>query len=280
VKNIQKGESMKKFDCIGIDEGCQTIFRFDTESKQFKWKKSLEDFPTARALQKIKNNRVLVGFDRGYFEINTEDGQITHVSNERKNITCAIRTKNGETLLTGLDLEGDKGICVITLDKDDKLIKKVSKPGDYVRLMSLSNKGTYLLSTNNCVSETDQNLNLIKTYEAKGFLHCWQSLQLENGKTIISSGYGAYMAIFNQDGKLEKTFGEKKDLPKEIEPFFYASFRLTKDNTILVANWEGHGPNNGSKGRQLIHFDINGNYLESISFEKEISSLQGLLILD
>lgn len=271
---------MKKFDCIAIDEGCQTILRFDTESKEIKWKKSLKDFPTARALQKLNNNRVLVGFDRGYFEINIEDGQIIHISNERRNITSAIRTKNGDTLLTGLDLEGDKGICVITLDKDDKLIKKVSKPGDYVRLMSLSNKGTYLLSTNNCVSETDQNLNLIKTYENKGFLHCWQSLQLKNGKTIISSGYGAYMAIFDEVGNLEKTFGEKDTLPKEVEPFFYASFRLTKDNTLLVANWEGHGPNNGAKGRQLIHFDIEGNYIESISFEKEVSSLQGLLILD
>ncbi|NCD04561.1 MAG: hypothetical protein EOL97_00420 [Spirochaetia bacterium] len=271
---------MNNYNCIAIDEGCQTILNLNTETKKIKWKTSLENYPTARALQKISNNRVLVGFDGGYFEINIDNGKIEHCCNERKNVTSAIRENNGNTILTGLDLDNNHGICVTTLDNNDKVIKTISKEGDYVRLMSITNKNTYLLSTNSSITETDQNLNTIKTFEADGFLHAWQSLRLDDERTIVSSGYGAYMAIFDKFGKLEKTFGEKENLPKEIEPFFYASFRLTKDNTILVANWEGHGPNNSHKGKQLLQFSLDGKYIDSISFENDISSFQGLLILD
>lgn len=270
---------MINYDCIGIDEGCQTIFRFETKTKNFIWKKSLKNLPTARALQRINNKNVLVGFDKGYFIINIDNGNIEHIYDKKKEITSAIRLENDTTLLTGMNLDRENTISVITLDKNDEIIKSVSKEGDYVRLMSLSDDNTYLLCTNDHILETDTNLNTIKALKADGFLHAWQSLRLKDKRTLVSAGYGAFMAFFGKNGNLEKTFGRKESLPKEIEPFFYASFRLTKNNTILLANWEGHGPNNGNKGKQLIEFDMEGKYLDSTSFSDQISSLQGLLIL-
>ena len=268
---------MNNYNFIGIDEGKQNILRFQTNPKKIMWKKDLSFFPTARALQQITENLVLVGYDKGYFIIDIFNGNIVHNYNKLKQITSAIRLKNGNTLLTSMNIEGEDRIGNITLDTNDKIIKVETIKGDYVRLMTLSPSNSYLFCTNTFITETD---NTLRIFYAKGFQHAWQSKRLSDGKTIVSAGYGAFMAVFDKVGNLEKTFGEKDLLPKNIEPYFYASFQIAKDDTILVANWQGHGPNNGNKGKQLIQFDSEGKYIDGISFEKEISSLQGLLILE
>ncbi len=271
---------MTNYDCLGIDEGCQTIIRFNTNPKQILWKKELKNYPIARALQRIDTNLVLVGYDKGYFIIDINTGNIIHEYNQSKKITSATRLKNKNTILTSMDINDKNHIGIFILDKNDNVIDKKIKQGDYVRLMSITPSNSYLFSTNTFITETDTDLNSLNILYANGFEHAWQSLRLSDGRTIVSAGYGAFMAIFDIYGNLEKKFGEKESVPKEVEPYFYASFQLTKENTILLANWQGHGPNNGNKGKQLLHFDIQGNYIESISFTNEISSLQGLLILN
>lgn len=270
---------MKSYDFIGIDEGCQTIFRADSGSGKLTWKKSLDDYPNARALQSLGEGHILSGYDGGYMIIRSSDGEVIHDCRRWQGITGAFSSDDGTTLLAGLDLEGCEGITVITLDKDDKVVKKSSRPGDYVRLITLAGSDRFLLSTNDRITETDEELNTIRTMGAEGFLHAWQSQRLNDGRTLVSAGYGAFMAYFDSDGNIEKTFGRKEELPPEIEPFFYASFRFAPDGSLLVANWEGHGPDNGNKGRQLLRFNADGEYLESVSFPEEISSLQGLLVL-
>jgi hypothetical protein len=56
-------------------------------------------------------------------------------------------------------------------------------------------------------------------------------------------------------------------------------FEPLPDGGFLVANWQGHGPDNGAKGRQLIHFGPDGRYLDSCSLPG-VSSLQGILVLN
>lgn len=270
---------MKSYDFIGIDEGCRTIFRADSGSGKITWKKSLGDYPTARALQNLGEGNILAGYDGGYMVFRSSDGEVVHNCSRWKGITSALRRDDGTTLLAGIDLEGCEGVTVITLDSDDKVVNKVSREGDYVRLMSQAGSDRFLLSTNECITETDEELKTIRTMGAEGFLHAWQSQRLEDGRTLVSAGYGAFMVYFDADGNIEKTFGRKDELPPEIEPFFYASFRFVPDGSLLVANWEGHGPDNGDKGRQLLRFTAEGEYIESTSFPEEVSSLQGLLVL-
>jgi hypothetical protein len=264
---------------IGIDEGKKNIFLAGTDENDFEWSLPLTDYPTARSLQKLDDKRFLVGYDKGYFVVDIASGAVLHNCADWEKITSVNQQKDGTTLLTGLDLEGMIGVCVLTLDKQDDIIKAVSRNGDYVRLMSVVSPNRYLLSTNDHIRETDRNLITKKKLTAEGFLHAWQSLRLDDGRTIVSSGYGAFMAVFSKTGKLVKRFGEKKKLPPEINPNFYASFQIAQDGNILVANWQGHGPDNGEKGRQLLCFSSEGDYLKSWSFPDKISSLQGLLLL-
>lgn len=264
---------------IGIDEGRKKLFLRTTEEKSCQWSLSLWRYPKARSLQKVSDSRILVGYDRGYIELDIGDGSLMHRCNRWRRVSSVTRLDDGRTLLTGLNLEGMKGISVLTLDKQDRVVKKISCPGDYVRLMSITGKDTYLLSTNDSISETDDDLKLKGRLKTEGFLHAWQSLRMENGRTLASAGYGAFMALFSESGELIKRFGTKDDIP-EAAPFFYACFQVTSDGNLLVANWQGHGPFNGKKGRQLLCFSSEGDYLKGWSFPKEISSLQGLLLID
>ena len=68
-------------------------------------------------------------------------------------------------------------------------------------------------------------------------------------------------------------------MPDEVSPFFYATFQVLDDGRVMVANWQGHGPENGHKGRQLLEFSAAGKLLNSWSDPHKISSLQGILIL-
>jgi len=269
----------EQYKFIGIDEGKQTLLFGDTYKNKIHWIKSLENYPTARALQNLNNGTFLMGNDKGYCEVAFENGDILHDCSRWKGITSALRQQDGTTLLAGTNLEGMEGVSVITLDKNDAIIKAVSCDRDYVRLMSITDSGTYLLATNDHFRETDQELVTIKKLKAEGFYHAWQAQRLKDGRTLVSGGYGRFMAFFDNNGNLSKTFGRQQDVPEDVTVNFYASFRITDDGKILVANWQGHGPDNGNKSPQLLCFSFEGEYLKSWSFPNEISSLQGLLLV-
>ena len=73
--------------------------------------------------------------------------------------------------------------------------------------------------------------------------------------------------------------GEAAQVPAEVDPFFYASFERLPDGHLLVANWQGHGPDNGHKGRQLLEFDAGRQLIGGWSAPQRISSLQGILVV-
>jgi hypothetical protein len=104
-------------------------------------------------------------------------------------------------------------------------------------------------------------------------------MRLPDGGLLVSAGYGAFMARFDAAGTLLGSFGHARQLPAEVAPFFYASFQQLADGRLLVANWQGHGPDNGHKGRQLLAFAPDGQLLATWSDPDRISSLQGILLL-
>jgi len=87
------------------------------------------------------------------------------------------------------------------------------------------------------------------------------------------------MAVFDGEGALVRRFGAAGEVPATVAPFFYATYGFLPNGQLLVANWQGHGPDNGHKGAQLLQFDTAGQLVDSWSAPQRISSLQGLLLL-
>jgi hypothetical protein len=264
---------------LAIDEGRQMLFLIDTDQPQPAWSLDLKELPLARSMQRLGADRALVGFDRGFFELDMTTGKVLRVVDRWSHVTSVWR--EGEaTLVTGTELEGIPGVVVLRVDGEGRVFGHASRPGDYVRLMQPGDHGTYLLCTNDHILETSSDLQGLRRFAAEGFLHAWKAERLPDGSTLVSAGYGAFMARFSADGSLAGTFGRAQDLPPEIAPFFYATFQLRADGRLLVANWQGHGPDQGAKGRQLVEFTAEGRFHGSWSAPDVISSLQGLLLLE
>ncbi|WP_053228382.1 hypothetical protein [Spirochaeta cellobiosiphila] len=267
-----------KYKFLGYDEGKQTLGTYDTTNPDWGWTLNIDDYPLARDLQHIGTNLALVGFDRGYFELDSKSGQIHKVVDRWKDVSSCRRMENGNTLVTGLDLE-EKGINVLTLNPRDELVNVATREGVYVRMMRPTDSGTFLIGSDSHFLETNSELIEIQKLSHDKFLHAWLAHRYKDGSTIVSAGYGAFMAKFDKAGQLLETFGGHNEVPEEIAPFFYAAFEILPDGGVLVANWQGHGRDNGTKGKQLVEFDINGKYRGSWSNPERISSLQGLLLL-
>ncbi len=270
---------MPALTLLAIDEGRQRLHLVDTGDAAAGWQRDLADFPLARDLQRIGRDRALIGFERGFIEIDIGSGAVLRTCDRWRGVTAARRLPDGRTLVTGMNLDGStNGINVVTLDADLRETASVRREGDYVRLMRPAGDG-YLLCTNDHILETDAALRPVRKLAAPGFEHAWKAERLADGGTLVSAGYGAFMACFDAGGALVRTFGAAGQVPDEVAPFFYATFQVLCDGRIVVANWQDHGPDNGHKGRQLLTFDAAGRLLGAWSDPQRISSLQGILVL-
>jgi hypothetical protein len=264
---------------LGIDEGRQQLSLIDTRSGEFAWTLDLAAYPLARDMQRLDEKRVLVGYDRGFFELDWRSGRVLADCGRWTDVTAVTRRADGTTLVTGMGLDGRAGVNVLTLDAAGALVHSAYREGDYVRLMRVTPQNTYLLCTNDHIKETTPELVELRRFGAPGFEHAWKAERLDDGATLVAAGYGAFMAVFDTDGQLVRRFGDAEEVPAAVEPFFYASYAFLPDGELLVANWQGHGPDNGHKGEQLLRFDTAGRLVGAWSAPERISSLQGLLLV-
>jgi hypothetical protein len=262
---------------LAIDEGRQRLHLIDTANPDAGWSRDMADFPLPRAMQRIGPQRVLVGFDRGFIELEVDTGEVLRVCDRWTGVTAVHRLDDGRTLVAGMDLNGvPNSIDLLTLDRDMNVMTRTRRDGDYVRGMTRTDTG-YLLCTNDHILETDSALQPVRKLAAPGFEHAWKAHRFADGSTLVSAGYGGFMARFDAAGQLAGTFGGAGQVLDHVAPFFYASFVVLDNGHILVANWQGHGPDNGHKGRQLLEFSAAGELLDSWSDPERISSLQGIL---
>jgi hypothetical protein len=273
---------MKTISCrlLAIDEGRQQLSLIDTATNTFHWTLDLSPYPLARDLQRLDARRVLVGFDRGFFELDVESGRVLTACARWTDVTAVHRQPDGHMLVTGWNLDGTGGVNVLTLDRGWNLVATARRDGDYVRLMRTTADGAYLLCTNDHILETSPDLVERRRFAAPDFEHAWKAERNEDGTTLVSSGYGAVMVLFDAAGNVVQRFGAAAELPAEVEPFFYASWQQLDNGHVLVANWQGHGPDNGHKGTQLLEFDAQRWLVGTWSAPQRISSLQGILVMD
>jgi hypothetical protein len=268
----------RKLGFLGYDEGKQTLGLYQT-NKDGGWTLDLTELPLARDLQRVGTDTALVGFDRGFFEVQLSSGRVLGVTDRWRGVTSVSRRPDGTTLVTGVDLE-EPGVNVVTLDESGAVVRVARRDGTYVRLMRVTAAGTYLLCCDDHILETAPDLTAVGTLAAPGFRHAWMPHRFADGSTLVSAGYGAFLARFDARGALVQTFGGAGQVPAEVEPFFYATFHVFDDGSLVAANWQDHGPDNGRKGRQLVEFAADGSYRGAWSDPRRISSLQGILILD
>lgn len=264
---------------LAIDEGRATLLHVDEREGSKNWIVPI-GHPQARDLQLVGGNRILAGHHHGYTEFDILTGRVMKEFTAFEGATAARRQPDGHTLLAGVDSAGAKGVVVLELDPLDREVHRAIFPGDYVRLIRQTKSGTYLMSCNDRIREGSRDGKYLREFTVEGFYHAWKSLELPDGNLIVTAGYGAFVVELASDGTILRKFGGRGQVPDNINPFFYAMFQLLPDGNIVLANWQGHGPDRGHSGRQLLEFNPAGEIVWSWSEQELISSLQGVLVLD
>ena len=259
------------------DEGLSQVSYLNLDDSTANWQVKV---PAGRDLQLIGKGKVLVSTGNGYEEIDINSGKkLTEVTNY-PGAVMARRLKNGNTLMAGLNLEGKKGAVLIEITPDGSKSKILNFPEfDYIRLVRPTTKGTYLITANTVVFESDADGKIIWKVNLAGpkKINSWHALRVAKGRTVVSTGYAGNFQVFDKKGNPIKTF----TAPKELNPNFFAGFLVLSNGNYLVSNWQGHGPDYGKSGHQLLEFNPEGELVWSWKQDHlKFSSLQGVIALD
>lgn len=274
---------------IAIDEGLGNLLFVNEFDSTTNWmvkvnrKVGKDSIYEARDMQLIGNNRILIGHRLGYTEFDCKTGKVMKDFTGYSNVTSVRRLADGSTLLFGVDLDGSKGVIMVKLNQNDSKSKKIIWPGNYVRLVRQTATGTFLMACNDTIKEADTNGTFIwKMYlpgNPTSNKHMWKIVKMENGNMCVAAGYGAFLAEVNKSGNVIRKIGAAPQ-PSGVNPNFYGMFQILPNENVVVANWQGHGAGHGNAGIQLLEFDKSGTIVWQWNKPSQISSLQGVLVID
>jgi hypothetical protein len=282
-----------KHEFLAIDEGLSNLLYINEANPAKNYVISIAK-PHPRDMQLEGDGKLLISHDEGYCEYEIATGKRLKDVSTFHDVSSSRRLENGNLLLAGVDFDQEKKnkgdnpvgdptgrhILLVEYTPEGKEVRRQTYVGDYLRLLRETAAGTYLFSCNTMFREADKNGNYLKDFPVEGFKHAWKALRLPNGNTVMSGGYGAFMAEVDSSGKLVRKFGDKENVAPEVHPNFYALFQLLPNGNIVAANWQGHGKGHGTAGKQIVEFTPDSKIVWTWSDSTIISSIQAVLVLD
>src|SRR6478752_7429343 len=151
--------SAKNRKLILRDEGLSQLSYVDLAKPSNNW---YVPIPAGRDLQLVGNGRVLIGTGTGYEEHEILTGKKVVELTTFEGTIAATRLRNGNTLLTGLNWEGKKGIVLTEVDATGKTKRLINFPEfPYVRLVRETVGGTFIITSDTIVFEGDANGKIV-----------------------------------------------------------------------------------------------------------------------
>ncbi len=259
------------------DEGNSAVHYLDLADPSKNWHQAV---PIGRDLQLIGAQKFLIGTDNGYQERSLADGKVVKDVTTYPGTLAAHRLHNGNTLLSGVDFHGGKGIVLFQVTPQGGNGPQIEYPGTYVRMVRETGNGNFLMTADTHVFEGDAQGKVVWDVTVQGgpaSPHAWEAVRLASGDVMVSAGYAAALEIFGADKQLKQTITGGDG----VMPFYFADFQVMPGGRYVVANWQGHGVGNGTKGLQLVEYDAAGKLVWSWKQDATfVSSLQNVLVLD
>ncbi len=259
------------------DEGNSAVHYVDLGDPSKNWHQVV---PTGRDLQLIGAHQFLIGTDNGYQERSLVDGTVVKDVTTYPGTLAAHRLHNGNTLLSGVDFHGGKGIVLFQITPQGGNGPQIEYPGSYVRMVRETGADHFLMTADTHVFEGDAQGKVVWDVTVQGgpaSPHAWEALRLASGDVLVSAGYAAGLEIFGADKQLKQTITGGDN----AKPNYFADFQVLASGDYVVANWQGHGPGLGANGLQLLEYDTAGKLVWSWKQDATfVSSLQNVIVLD
>jgi hypothetical protein len=278
---------LMKHRVIIADEGNGKVHYINLANPTEKWSITTAN----RDLQLIGNNRLMVSVGDGYAEYNVNTGAFINKITTGGTVQSVFRLTPKSTYV-GAD---GNPATLTEVDSTGKQIRKITFAlNASIRVVRPTSAKTFLVGGKvaGTMYECDSTGKIVLEIKAGG--EPYMGLRLPNGNTLISTGYGdligsqkvPQMVLVDSKANVLKKFPTQTDLGsdfwKQASPYFFGGFQILKNGNIVVSNWEGHGPGNGSKGFQLI--EIDSSLTKVVSYWKQdpnlVSSIHGVLVTD
>ncbi len=279
---LHAGEEIKhRF--LAYDEGRAQLHYVNQHSPDKDWKLQLSK--TLRDFQVIGGDKVIVAQPFGYsvYNLATRESVKDVKVPEFDGGISARRRAHGETVL-GANVEG--GVCVVELDKENKVVRKMTVPGiRTLRMIRLASDGNVLLAEEAGLTEVafdsqaPEGGKIIKRISLPNGRNAFMALKKDDGSYLLSGGFAKALFAFAPDGKLRQTFALKGP-PEGSGPLFFAGFQLLKNGNLVLCNWTGHGAKDSSKGWQLVEFAPDGTLVWHWHNAEQAGTLINIVILD
>ncbi len=287
---VDQSEKCHPHAFIMADEPLRKILFVNLDDPSKDWDLNIPG--GARDLQIIGSGKVLVGTlegPGGYHEVDIASGKILKSVLGFGAVGSVQRLKNGNTLVMGEGLDGSQGTVVLEVDGDRKIKNKyVFKDLKGGRMIRRTRAGTFLVGTTQAGSDgkdamveiTPDGKELMRLQNNDWPAH--MALRLPNGDTIVASGHGKTLMIFDNKSTLKKTIGGPgAGEAAAVNPNYSGQFSILPNGNYLMTNWQGHESNHGKDGRQVIEYNAEGKLVWWWNQDaKRISSIHSVLVLD
>ena len=263
----QRPEIRHRF--LAVDDGTHTLVHVDESNPARNWSAATG---YVMDMQLLSKERVLLNVDDGFREYDVASGKLLRTVKGVGGKSYSVRRISRErTVLTGDDLGGQKGACLVVYDRAGEIIDRKAFGGlTMLRHLRPTPEGTYLLATVGQVVELDAQWNTVGQSKVAGNL--FKAVRLENGDVLCSSGPGArFLKEINHQGTVVLEI--RGDGLAEGS---FTGFQLQRNGHVVVANWLGHGPDHD--GTVLVEYDREGNMVWR--FGRPHASFVEVIVLD
>jgi hypothetical protein len=231
-----------------------------------------------RDLQLVGGGRVMLGKFDGWDEYQLSDGtQVGAGQHGFPGTLDSYRLTNGNTMLASLT----GGNIVLTMvDPSGQMQGQITYPGfSFVGMVRPTAAGTYLVGADTVVFEGNDQGAIVWSVNPAGASHAWKALRLANGNTVISTGYGASLEIYDDAKNLLQTIGgPNQPNASQIAPWFYADFHVMPDGSYFVVNSQADRSMNSSV--QLLEYGTAGTLVWQQMQPPNVRTFEEGIVLD
>lgn len=276
--NAQQVIPQMKHRLLLADEGNQKIHYVNMMDTTKNWSISVS---SNRDMQLVGDSKLMVSNGTGYEEYDLLTHQQTKKVEIGSQIQSTFRISDQETYV-GIDGTVPK-ISIIDAASGKSKHTISIQPSITLRIIRATAKRTFLVGGKDAGMVYEFDSTGKKIWEANVSGSPYQAVRMLNGNTVVSTGYGAQIAVVDKNAKVIRKFpANPKDASlTSVKPNFFGGFQVLDNGNVVVTNWQGHGSGMGTSGVQLIEFDstgvIVGGWKQNASY---ISSLHGVIVLD
>lgn len=277
------GEIKHRF--LATDESGHQLLYVDEFNPSNDWTIPLQD---NRDICLISPERCLVSVPGGYREYEVKTGKMVKeviipkmkdLKGRGGNSWSMVRRPDGTTYV------GNKN-SIFELDKNDKVVREIKiAAGGYFRIFRMSKDGHFLFTSGATkIKEIDNNGKLVKEIDlskvAADVKKPYFAERLDNGHTLVSTGFGASLLEFDENWKLVMTVGGKGKIPGVDFNLFFAQAQQLKSGNYMIAHWTGHKREDSKKAPQVLEMTKDGKVVWKWHHPERAGSIHGIAVIE